>query len=136
MDTHVRILGILHLVFGGLGILLAIFFLVLFGGITGAIGLNASNSDDALIAIPIVGGIGALIVVATTALALPGLLAGWGLLQYKPWARTLTLVLSVFELFHVPFGTALGFYGFWVLLSPEGTALFQRRAPVYGERQM
>ena len=135
MDTHVRILGILHLVFGGLGILLAIFFLVLFGGVTGVIGLSAA-SDDASLAIPIVGGIGALIVLATLVLSLPGLIAGWGLLQYRPWARTLTLALSVFELFHVPFGTALGFYGFWVLLSPEGAAMFQRRAPVYGEPPM
>lgn len=127
METHVRILAILHLVFGGLGLLAAIFFLALFGGITGLIGMNATG-EDAWIAVPIVGGIGAFIVLATLVLSLPGIIAGVGLLSYKSWARTLTLVLSVFELLNVPFGTALGFYGFWVLLSPEGAALFQPRA--------
>lgn len=129
MQTHVRVLGILHLVFGALGVLTAIFLSVLFGGITSIIGMNATG-DDARIAIPILGGVGALIVLVTVTLSIPSLIAGWGLLSYKPWARILTIILSVLLLMHLPFGTALGFYGFWVLLSREGTDLFQRR-PMY-----
>jgi hypothetical protein len=125
MQSHVRVLGILHIVFGALGVLTAIFLMVIFGGITGVIGLNASG-DDARIAIPVIGGIGALVVMFTAMLSLPSIIAGIGLLSYRPWARILTLVLSVFLLIHVPFGTALGFYGFWVLLSAQGGALFQR----------
>ena len=129
MQTHVRLLGILHIIFGGLGLLTAIFLMALFGGITGIIGLNASG-DDARIAIPLIGGIGALVVAFTAMLSLPSIIAGIGLLSYRPWARILTLVLSVFLLIHLPFGTALGFYGFWVLLSAEGASLFQR-SPSY-----
>ena len=129
MVSHVRVLAILHIVFGGLGVLTAIFLMALFGGITGVIGLNASG-DDARIAIPIIGGIGALVVMFAVMLSLPGIIAGIGLLSYRPWARILTLILSGFLLFHIPFGTALGFYGFWVLLSAEGSALFQR-SPTY-----
>jgi hypothetical protein len=125
MQSHVRVLGILHIVFGALGVLTAIFLMVIFGGITGVIGLNASG-DDARIAIPVIGGIGALVVMFTAMLSLPSIIAGIGLLSYRPWARILTLVLSVFLLIHLPFGTALGFYGFWVLLSAQGAALFQR----------
>jgi hypothetical protein len=125
MQSHVRVLGILHIVFGTLGVLTAIFLMVIFGGITGVIGLNASG-DDARIAIPVIGGIGALVVMFTAMLSLPSIIAGIGLLSYRPWARILTLVLSVFLLIHLPFGTALGFYGFWVLLSAQGAALFQR----------
>ena len=55
MQAHCRILAILHLVFGELGILFSLFFLVLFGGITSLIGMNAPN-DDAWVAIPIIGG--------------------------------------------------------------------------------
>ena len=130
MHTHVRLLGILHIIFGGLGLLTAIFLMALFGGITGIIGLNASG-DDARIAIPLIGGIGALVVGSRQCCPLPSIIAGIGLLSYRPWARILTLVLSVFLLIHLPFGTALGFYGFWVLLSAEGAMLFQR-APNYG----
>ena len=127
MQTHVRVLGILHLAFGALGVLTAIFLSVLFGGITSLIGMNATG-DDARIAIPILGGIGTLIVLVTVALSIPSLIAGWGLLSYRPWARILTIILSIVLLVHLPLGTALGFYGFWVLLSREGTDLFQRRS--------
>jgi hypothetical protein len=48
-----------------------------------------------------------------------GFLAGWGLLQRKPWARVLTIVLAFLALFHIPLRTALGIYTLWVLL-PEG----------------
>jgi hypothetical protein len=46
---------------------------------------------------------------------------GWGLLQRRPWARTITLVLGFLALFHPPFATALGIYTLWVLL-PEASA--------------
>jgi hypothetical protein len=126
MYTHVRILAILHLVFGGLGVLASLFLLVIFGGITGIVGMNAGD-PDARVAIPIIGGIGVLVVTFTMLLSLPSIIAGAGLLYYKPWARILTLILSVFLLIHIPFGTALGFYGFWVLLSKETLPLFENR---------
>lgn len=129
MQSHVRVLAILHIVFGSLGLLTALGLLAVFGGITGIISMNAS-SDDAWIAAPLVGGIGAIVVGITAVLSVPSIIAGVGLLSYRPWARILTLVLSALLLFHVPFGTALGFYGFWVLMSREGSALFERA--IYG----
>jgi len=51
--------------------------------------------------------------------AIAGFMAGWGLLQKEPWARTLTLVMGFLELLHVPLGTALGVYTLWVLLAPN-----------------
>jgi hypothetical protein len=50
------------------------------------------------------------------AAAVLGFVAGWGLLQRQPWARTLTIVLGILALFDVPIGTALGIYTLWVLL--------------------
>src|ERR1700727_399918 len=49
--------------------------------------------------------------------ALVGFIAGWGVTQREPWARTLVLVLSFVSLFNVPFGTAVGAYTMWVLLA-------------------
>lgn len=51
--------------------------------------------------------------------AIAGFMAGWGLMQKEPWARTLTLVLGFLELLHIPLGTALGVYTLWVLLAPN-----------------
>jgi hypothetical protein len=45
-----------------------------------------------------------------------GFIAGWGLSQREPWARTVALVLGFLSLFNVPFGTAVGVYTLWVLL--------------------
>jgi hypothetical protein len=49
-----------------------------------------------------------------------GLIAGWGLLERRSWARTLSLVLSIFAMFDFPFGTAIGIYTWWVLGSAQG----------------
>ena len=48
--------------------------------------------------------------------AVIGIVAGWGLLERQPWARTLAIVLGCFSLLDMPFGTALGIYTRWVLL--------------------
>lgn len=48
--------------------------------------------------------------------ALIGFVCAWGLLQKRPWARFLALVLGGLALLDPPFGTALGIYTLWVLL--------------------
>ena len=52
-----------------------------------------------------------LLLLLALILSLPCLIAGLGLLGFRSWARILTIILSVIALFHVPVGTALGFYG-------------------------
>jgi len=125
MTDHVKILGILHVVYGMFGILAGIIVLLIFGGLAGLVSV-ADRSGDSLIAVPILGGIGAFVFILLLALSLPGVIAGFGLLQLQPWARILTIVLSALELMSVPLGTVLGIYGLWVLLSPGGEQLFRR----------
>ena len=62
--------------------------------------------------------------------AVAGFIAGWGLLERQPWARTLAIVLGFFALFHFPFGTVLGIYTLWVLLPAESAVEYQRTARV------
>ena len=52
-------------------------------------------------------------------ISVPGILAGMGLYKRREWARILTLVLSVIELFSFPIGTAIGIYSIWALIQPE-----------------
>jgi hypothetical protein len=54
-----------------------------------------------------------------------GIAAGIGLLQRSPWARMLTLVLGFVSLISLPFGTALGIYTIWVLLSQNSSEEYQ-----------
>ncbi len=128
MADHVKILGILHIVYGILGILAGIIIMLIFGGLAGVVSV-AAHSADALIAVPILGGIGAFIFILLLALSLPGIVAGFGLIEFRPWARMLTIILSALELMSVPIGTALGIYGLWVLLSPGAEQLFRQSSP-------
>lgn len=123
MAQHVKILGILHIVFGGLGVLGAITVLLIFGGISAVVGLSDHSADSA-VAAPIVGVIGIFVFILILVLSLPGLIIGIGLLRFRPWARIAAIILSAFDLFGVPFHTALGIYGFWVLLNRETEQMF------------
>ena len=49
-----------------------------------------------------------------------GIFLGYGLMRRQSWARIPAIVLGVISLFHPPFGTALGIYTLWVLLSDDG----------------
>ena len=59
-------------------------------------------------------------------IAVGGILVGLGLRDRKPWARVVAIVLGVIALFHPPFGTALGIYTLWVLMSDEGGVEYRR----------
>ena len=52
-------------------------------------------------------------------------LAGWGLLERRPWARMLAIVLAVLALFRFPLGTALGIYTLWVLAPAQSEAEYR-----------
>ena len=75
-------------------------------------------------ALPIIGVAGSALVIFLLALSLPGLITGIGLLKFQSWARILGIVLSAINLINIPFGTILGIYGLWVLLSKETEPLF------------
>ena len=129
MAQHVKILGILHIVFGALCVLGGLIVLVVMGGIAGIVGA-ADQSQDAAVAVPILAVIGAVVCIICLVVGLPGVIGGIFLLQYKPWARILVIVISALDLIHVPFGTALGIYGFWALLNPQTEAMFRQPMPV------
>jgi len=116
MQLHVTILGWLHIVSNALllvGGVLMFFFLV---------GLGVFIQDpEALPILATVGTVGGILMVA---LAIPGLVAGVGLLKRQGWARIVALVLAVFSLPNFPLGTAMGIYTGFVLLQQAATEYF------------
>ena len=123
MDTHVKVLGVLYIVLNALGVCAAILVLLSLGGAAGIVGM-AAEPGDAAIAIPILGITGVAVSVLLLAASLPGVIAGWGLLSYRRWARILAIVVAILHLFNIPFGTALGIYALWVLLNKDTERLF------------
>src|SRR4051812_19251727 len=123
MREQLKILAIVHIILGVLGTLAALCVLVFFGGLAG-IARFADQGEDAFVGSAVLGLIGAGLTLLVLIVSIPGLIAGIGLLNYRPWARILTIIISVIELPGFPVHTALGAYGLWVLLSVEGSALF------------
>ena len=112
MDTHVKIVGWLWIVNGMLSILMAIIGLAVINW-PGTI----PSPRDSLLA-------------STGALCffLPGIIAyivaGYGLLKYKGWARILAIILAILNLILFPIGTALGIYTLVIMFNDETKALF------------
>ncbi len=114
MRDHIKILGILNIVMGGLSAAIGVAAIMIFGGFSVAASLLGRDSGTpsyaplwALIAIAI----GSFFIV----LSLPSLVGGWGLLKFKPWSRVVMIVVSALHLLNLPLGTAAGIYGLWVL---------------------
>jgi hypothetical protein len=120
MKSHVHLLGLLQLAWGGMGLLLSVSLLLLAAG---AFAIAHSTGNDAFTAT-----FTALIfIVFAAALALGGWLNAWigrALRRYEPSGRTAALAMSLVNLFVLPFGTALAIYTYWVLLHNEARALF------------
>ncbi|HEV8131828.1 MAG TPA: hypothetical protein VGQ81_11285 [Acidobacteriota bacterium] len=127
METHVKVLGVLNIILGGMGVMGALIILIIFGGTAGIVGASAHSDPDARFVVPLLSAIGGGLFFLILALSVPGIIAGIGLLKFRPWARILTIILSVLNLLHIPFGTAVGIYGLWVLLSRETEPLFTER---------
>ena len=123
MDTHVKVVAVLFLVLGGLGVLGALGLMAVFGGAAGIVGM-AGEGEEAALAIPILGITGTMLTAFLLVISLPGVIAGFGLLAYKPWARILGIVLAAINLINFPFGTILGVYALWVLLHKDSERLF------------
>ena len=123
MDTHLKVLSILYLVFAGLSVLFGLGILLLTGAVSGIVGATG----DTGFAIPFIRLGGTAAAVFCFVWAVPGFVVGIGLLGRQPWARILGIVLSALSLMHVPFGTALGVYGLWILFHRDTERLFAAR---------
>jgi phage shock protein PspC (stress-responsive transcriptional regulator) len=116
MRQHVIVVGALNIGMGALGILLA---LIVFVAVVG--GGLVSGDEDAIAVTSIVGSVVGFFLFIVFA---PGVIAGIGLLRWKPWARILALILAVLNLVNIPIGTAIGIYTIWALMQPETEELF------------
>jgi hypothetical protein len=121
---HLAILAILVRLWGALSLLVGVSLLLL------AAGAAAILIDPDAQAVALAAGLtaGTFTLLGLSALLWGGghVWAGVRLARRDPGARVLSLALAVVNLLILPFGTALGGYALWVLLSHEGRALFER----------
>lgn len=122
MSSHLHLLWVLQLVWGGIGVLLGMSTLMLAAG-AAAIGWT-TRGDELAAGITAVAFL--LCAVLLLACGAANAWAGRALKRRQPNGRLATLVLAVPNLFILPFGTALGVYAFWVLLHNDARATFER----------
>lgn len=123
MESHIKAVGIINIVLGALGVVVALGLMAMFGGIGMIVSTN-SGDPDARVALPILGLIGAIVFVAMLVISVPLIIAGVGILKFRPWARILGIIFAVLELLNVPVGTAAGIYSLWVLLNERTAQIF------------
>ena len=111
MVKHINILGALFLTFSLLMIIIgfvANHFVPMAGEISG---------DSTAMRITSI--IGQSIGTALFIFATPGFICGYGLITNKSWSRVFGIILSCLSLLSIPFGTAIGIYGLWILFKDE-----------------
>lgn len=119
MHQHVTILGWLYIVANAIVLLIGLCGFLFFVSI-GAIG--AANDD--LVALGVLSTIGMVALLFFGVLALPGILAGYGLLKRKQWGQILALIVGILGVFNVPVGTLIGIYTLFVLLQDAAGPYF------------
>lgn len=120
MEKHVTLVAVLNIVFGSIGIIVAIIIVAAISG-----GGLISRDPTAMRITGIVGpAIGTLFVLTSV----PELIGGIGLLKRRGWARILVMILAVLGLMEIPIGTAIGIYTLWVLLNENTARLFAQAA--------
>jgi len=110
-NKHLTILSVLMIVYDSIIFLVGIGFLKGLSFIS-----NLVNDETATLVLSYIGtGIGTLLLI----ISIPGIIAGIGLAFRKSWSRIVGLIVCAIKLLNLPFGTALGIYGFWVLMQDE-----------------
>jgi 1,4-dihydroxy-2-naphthoate octaprenyltransferase len=120
LHMHVSIVAWLNIIANSVFLLLGLCGFVFFAGL----GVFAAADSGDAVALPILGLIGTVGLLFFGLLALPGILAGYGLLKRKKWGQILGIVDGILNLFAFPIGTALGAYALFVLFQNSANDYF------------
>jgi hypothetical protein len=124
-----------------------LFYLGIAMGVTALIALVAAGGMDGVLmtddpfykrndiaSIPLERLILALAIVYSLIMAIPLAVAGRGILRWRPWAKTLGMLLSAVNMLFLPIGTGVGIYALWVL-TDETTEFLFNNAPAGGAKR-
>lgn len=123
IEQHIPVLGMVHLVSGAFFVLIGVFVFFFLS----SVGVIVASQDP--IAPRVLSIVGVSVGVLLVVLGLPGILAGYGLLKRRSWARGLAVALGVLNLFNVPLGTVIGAYTLFVLLQDDAAEAFTALKP-------
>ncbi|HKJ80284.1 MAG TPA: hypothetical protein VKA10_12145 [Prolixibacteraceae bacterium] len=111
MDKHVKVVAALQIGLSVFTLIVGIIVYIVFFLVG-----DFAEEQEAKFVLSIISNV---LIIFFIVLSIPGIIAGIGLFKRKEWARILTLIISVLELFNFPLGTAVGVYSIWALAQPE-----------------
>ena len=114
-QDHNKIIGIMHLIYGGFNALMLVIFVPFFLAV-GGISASDPTSPPGLTAVLVL--IGVVMLAMALLFGLLPILAGYAMLKRKSWARTMGVVAACLCAISFPFGTALCVYTLWFLFGP------------------
>jgi hypothetical protein len=129
MEKHITLVGILNIVYESFALIGACVLFAIAIGFRYFFELLSRYNHRGMDDIPpevmdivpfILTAIGILLLV----FSLVGIIGAIGVMKKKEWGRITILVISFFDLIHIPLGTVLGVYSIWVLLNDETIRLF------------
>ena len=120
MTSHFKLLGILQIAWGGIGLLLGVSTLMLSVGAV-AIGMTSVDREIPAGVTAVAFGLCAAVLLVAGA---GNAWAGSAIHSRHAPGRLAALGLALPNLFVLPFGTALGIYAMWVLLHDESRRMF------------
>ena len=123
MDRHVTLLGLLSSLWGALAALVGVSMLLLAAGATTL--SNMPDGETVALAAGLTAAIFASIGVFSLIWGVAHVWAAVLLRRRASSGRILMLGLAFVNLLVFPFGTALGGYALWILLTHEGRRLFE-----------
>jgi hypothetical protein len=120
-QEHNKTLGITHLVYGSLHllVLMAVFVFFLFILLTP---LRDYESAGYFVVF------GLILSAFGLLFTLPSLVAGYALLKQKSWARTAAIVAGILAKPFFPYGTALCVYTLWFMFCNKGKTFYENNA--------
>lgn len=131
-EDHNKLLGILHLVYGGLHGLTAIMMMFFFSIFGMMIGRDPKGGPE----------MQSFMMIFMTffsffflAFSIPSFVAGYGLLKRKPWTKIWSYIAGGLAGLSFPLGTALCVYTFWFWSSGGGKAMYENQGGQWGVGQ-
>ena len=127
MAPHVDLLSMLFIVWGLLTTLVGVSTLALGVGAVALI-TSANRTEGGQFAAGLTAAVFTTLAIIAIVWGAAHVAVGVPLRRRRPWSRIMALVLGSIDLLLLPYGTALGLYGLWVLLHEDGKKLFLHRA--------
>jgi hypothetical protein len=126
-QDHNKVIGIMHLIWGGFTVLTLLIFVPIFWGMIPII----SSDPHAPPALKVfLGFFGLFMALIAVVFGTPSIIAAYAMMKYKSWARVAAIVSACFAALSFPFGTALCVYTLWFVFG-EGERFYSGE----GDRQ-